>query len=399
MIQLGVFFSKIFESYAYDLVQISTTGWPNAFGNALGSALVDSIQASETQRRLTGALDKANVPYSIDSNGNLKADANYRTDFEFLQGAVGSGATSDEAALLRDRVGDQIARINGLRNSLDEETYLARARNVFEAGLSTDSTKGADLVIPIIGRKDDLTPDGRNIIGSTVGTGLELIDKVGQLYSENERLATFLYGGAKAVLSGGAVKPIVLQLAKVVESDLVGQVRDIAVRTSEEYAESYATTFARNKNLSIDVSLGNQNFNLGPKEFGFAAKELVGTVVGTFFDYTAGDVAKRAENVSNVVGRTGKQQRLRDLMNNDKVSSADRGWLRNEQRRIDQGEAVRLRNPRNTGQSSRGGTELAHPRGQEAAKGNGYENAYLQDADLHRLQHKHDKYGRLNPKK
>ncbi|HEY3357888.1 MAG TPA: polymorphic toxin type 8 domain-containing protein [Polyangia bacterium] len=42
------------------------------------------------------------------------------------------------------------------------------------------------------------------------------------------------------------------------------------------------------------------------------------------------------------------------------------------------------------------GKQLAHERGREAAKGYGYEHSQLQDADLHRTQHKFDDYGRAN---
>lgn len=42
------------------------------------------------------------------------------------------------------------------------------------------------------------------------------------------------------------------------------------------------------------------------------------------------------------------------------------------------------------------GKDLAHERGREAAKGYSYEHSKLQDRDLHRLQHKHDDFGRAN---
>ena len=42
------------------------------------------------------------------------------------------------------------------------------------------------------------------------------------------------------------------------------------------------------------------------------------------------------------------------------------------------------------------GTQLAHERGFEAAKGYGYEKSNLQIIELYKIQHKHDKQGRLN---
>jgi RHS repeat-associated protein len=87
-------------------------------------------------------------------------------------------------------------------------------------------------------------------------------------------------------------------------------------------------------------------------------------------------------------GRTGDQARLRELGADDKVSSADRGWIKQEQNSIERGQRTRIRRPP--------GKELAHERGREAAKGFGYENSNLQDMDLHKLQHKYDDFGRKN---
>jgi RHS repeat-associated protein len=94
-----------------------------------------------------------------------------------------------------------------------------------------------------------------------------------------------------------------------------------------------------------------------------------------------GDVAKGA-------GRTGKQARLRELANDDKLGSADRGWIKQEMNSIERGQRKNIRNPP--------GKDLAHERGREAAKGYGYEHSNLQDRDLHRLQHKYDNFGRKN---
>jgi len=42
------------------------------------------------------------------------------------------------------------------------------------------------------------------------------------------------------------------------------------------------------------------------------------------------------------------------------------------------------------------GKDLAHKRGKEAAKGHSYKEANLQTKELHKLQHKHDNFGRKN---
>ncbi|MDX3775641.1 polymorphic toxin type 8 domain-containing protein [Chromatiaceae bacterium AAb-1] len=92
--------------------------------------------------------------------------------------------------------------------------------------------------------------------------------------------------------------------------------------------------------------------------------------------------------VTKSLGRTGKQERLRELVDNDKLGSADRGWLKQEMNSIERGQRKTIRNPP--------GKDLAHERGREAAKGYGYEHSNLQDRDLHRLQHKYDNFGKKN---
>jgi hypothetical protein len=87
-------------------------------------------------------------------------------------------------------------------------------------------------------------------------------------------------------------------------------------------------------------------------------------------------------------GRKGRQKRLRELGQDDKVSSSDRGWIKQEVNSIRRGDRKNIRNPP--------GKELAHERGREASKGYGYEHSNLQDKKLHKLQHKYDNFGRKN---
>jgi hypothetical protein len=100
------------------------------------------------------------------------------------------------------------------------------------------------------------------------------------------------------------------------------------------------------------------------------------------------DADSNTDDAGTKSGRAGKQARLRDVGDDPKASSSDRGWIKNEQRQIDQGNRDTIRNPP--------GKDLAHERGREAAKGYDYEHSNLQDRDLHRLQHKYDDFGRAN---
>ncbi len=92
-------------------------------------------------------------------------------------------------------------------------------------------------------------------------------------------------------------------------------------------------------------------------------------------------------------GRGGKQSRLNQLANDDKVSSADRGWIKQEQNAIKSGKRDTVRVPP--------GKELAHVRGREAAKGYSHTESpsSLQNIRNHRTQHKYDSNGTKNKKK
>lgn len=95
---------------------------------------------------------------------------------------------------------------------------------------------------------------------------------------------------------------------------------------------------------------------------------------------------------SKSLGRTGKQAKLRELANDPKVSSADRGWIKNEIRHVKTGNRKTIRVPGNSRNSKQGGKVLAHERGKRAKNGFGYEHSNLQDTDLHKLEHKYEGY-------
>lgn len=96
-------------------------------------------------------------------------------------------------------------------------------------------------------------------------------------------------------------------------------------------------------------------------------------------------------------GRKGKQKRLKELLNNpnSRLPKHILGWLKQEDN------AVRTKHRNKNGNTKRTrrnppGYELAHRRGYEASKGYGYEYADFNLIENHRIQHKHDKYGRMN---
>jgi RHS repeat-associated protein len=102
----------------------------------------------------------------------------------------------------------------------------------------------------------------------------------------------------------------------------------------------------------------------------------------------ATQVSAAANSGKNFAGGQSRGQRLRDLVSDDKVSSADRGWIRQELNEVAAGKKSHIRNPP--------GKDLAHERGRENAKGYGYEHANLQNRADHRAQHKLDDWGQAN---
>ena len=93
-------------------------------------------------------------------------------------------------------------------------------------------------------------------------------------------------------------------------------------------------------------------------------------------------------NYSSRKGRSGKQKRLREIANDNKVSSALRGEIICDINEIKRGKRKNIRVP--------SGYQLAHRRGYEARNGFGYEHSDLNTTDNHKRQHKIDGYGRRN---
>ncbi|WP_259192038.1 MULTISPECIES: polymorphic toxin type 8 domain-containing protein [Acinetobacter] len=65
-----------------------------------------------------------------------------------------------------------------------------------------------------------------------------------------------------------------------------------------------------------------------------------------------------------------------------------RGWVKNELRHIETGNRKTVRLPGNSRNSRSKGFELAHGRTTEAKDGYCYRHSQLQNADLHKSQHK-----------
>lgn len=98
---------------------------------------------------------------------------------------------------------------------------------------------------------------------------------------------------------------------------------------------------------------------------------------------TVAKVAKRS--------RAGRTKRIKEISKSSKTPKTHKGWIQQELNQIERGKRKYIRNPP--------GTDMAHPRGKESAKGHDYSETFFQNKDLHRLQHKHDNMGKLNKPK
>ena len=102
--------------------------------------------------------------------------------------------------------------------------------------------------------------------------------------------------------------------------------------------------------------------------------------VEDFHTYYVGDSSLLVHNVCKNPGRTGKQARLKELVNDDKLSSALKGEIKRDMNAIARGQRTTIRVPQ--------GYNLSHRIGFSANKGYGYAYSDLNTISAHRLHHK-----------
>jgi hypothetical protein len=137
-----------------------------------------------------------------------------------------------------------------------------------------------------------------------------------------------------------------------------------------------------------------RNFGLVMDICGKGGKKIAGAIVEVASDVEK--LEKKTGTIRNKIGRTGKQARLRELMNDDKLGAAERGWLKQDANAIIRDKIKPIGKSKRTTLRVPPGKVLAHKRGFEAAKGYDYRYADIQEKGLHDTQHKFDKMGRQN---
>lgn len=111
--------------------------------------------------------------------------------------------------------------------------------------------------------------------------------------------------------------------------------------------------------------------------------------------------AEETNTATSSSGRSGKQARIKAMKDDSKESSANRGWVRNEERRIKSGNGSKNYRMPNNGRKSPGrlakdkGLELAHPHNSPASKGGSYKKALIKNHSEHKVETRlHKKAGR-----
>jgi YD repeat-containing protein len=300
-------------------------------GTLIGNTIVGSIEKAHERNKLKNALDGAGVEYTLDSHGNPQAVATHRASFDFVTGALSSGATVQD---IKDGVavlGGSLSTLDQAPGTLEQSVVNARVANALKpapiepspedlapvtptaaeqqnnvADQNTTSNESTDKISTTILPEVVVTarsegPSGSSIIGKTVSGGAELLTGAAELYANHPVLATALYGGVKAVLSGGPIKSVALQLAKLAEGALLSEATNYIVNLAQTSAEQVVTDFAEGRHLSLDLSFGSHDIQVGPKDFGQVAGVFAGGVVQTVLDGTIKNVADRGGQVNGIV--------------------------------------------------------------------------------------------------
>jgi hypothetical protein len=295
---------QLIQNGRVSLAQVAVDG----FGNALGISVAESIKSTIANAKLTSALNKTGVPYSIDANGRVQADLENRASFNFVQGALETGADVEQIRQGLDYYGNEINQLNQAPGTLGDDVIGSRVMNALRPAATGYDLSGE--VITVVGQRTG--PSGDSILASTIAGGAELLSKTSELYNEHPFLATALYGGVRGVLGGGPVKAVALELARVAESSLVSGVSSYVTVQAQTAAESSVFDYASRKNLSFDITAVGQTFNIGPEQIAAVAGQFVGGVVQTLLDGTIQGIARRGATVNNIV-RPGDTGRYGDL--------------------------------------------------------------------------------------
>ncbi|MDR3151262.1 MAG: hypothetical protein LBT67_00220, partial [Holosporaceae bacterium] len=215
----------------------------------------------------------------------------------------------------------------------------------------------------------------------------------GKVVDKTTEIVSFAWNQPQEALDLATAK--LSQMYQAAKADMSGTALDLAEyaplgigATVEGGRDMYGVYVSGDQELRPVVDKW-RNFGLAAAICGKNGKKIAREILEVTNDVEK--LERKVHTASNRIGRTGKQARLREIMTDDKVSSAWRGWLKQDANAVKSGKRSTLRVPK--------GTNLAHRRGFEAAKGYGYEHSNLQWKSNHDAQHRYDNMGRLNKDK
>jgi len=302
-------------------------------GTLIGNALTNWIQTTHDRNHLKNALDKLGIEYTTDSHGNPQASLAQRSSFDFAKAALATGASIDDIKEAMDALRDPLTRLDQAPGLLEQDAIDARVAKALgptpQAAQQTQTadpnttatadpnTAATDPSATVAGAPPEspsqtlrtvyveaysrLNPSGSSIISKVISGGAELLQDTAEFYAKHPGLATLLYGGVKAVLSGGPIESVVSQLAKMAMSAINKEIENSLVMKIQDKVSTAIEEFATRRHLSIDLSLGPVEVTAGPKFFGEVGGVFAGAVTLVLMNSGIGPVAQRGVQVNGIV--------------------------------------------------------------------------------------------------
>ncbi|QJD99468.1 LysM peptidoglycan-binding domain-containing protein [Massilia forsythiae] len=297
-----------------ELKSIVADAFGNALGTALGKSISTTIEESRANSRLIDTLNRSGTPYVLNENGRAIADPRYRASFNFVQGAVQGGATLEQIQQATVALADPISRLDAAPGDFSESEIGSRVAHAFRNDSSPIASHGLDqLSNDSIEQRSEgysetingeyIGPSGQSIISETVLGASQLLSEFADFYSEHQLVATATYAGIKAVIGGGPVKTVAMEVARVSLESAVGDVTGAISTFAQIQARDYVTDLAERKKWNFSFSVHGYEVEIGPNEIGRFAGNVVGSVVDTVLNKGVDALVNRGITVNNIIER------------------------------------------------------------------------------------------------
>jgi|GEM_PF-5518769 len=306
-------------------------------------------------------------------------DTNPQADLGNLYGLTGEEFINQTKASITEALQQQGANteeINVVLKSEHISSLISRSAEFAE------QRKGLNVTVTLIGEQDSPSLAPNRVLASGLRICTEAAKNFNDFAEEYPTLANFSLTAMQVALGGPA-----------------GYVRNMAIHYTglQEQVDGIIEVGKEwvSRHLQEQMGMNPDHADLLTQGGGFGLTVGLTTVGGVSKDKVLHEARNVSDTAKKLMGRSGKQKRLKELASDQKLGKADRGWLQQEVNSITtqskrMAVSGELRPQRNIRVPP--GKELAHRRGKPAKDGNSYEHADLQSTDLHRLQHKHEGY-------